>query len=310
MMRSGKCYALVVALPVIACMGGDIETQREVPPAGVVTANSIEFEYFIEGNGVPCMVVGDALTPSRALSANLREHFQFIFVNSRMTTEEAKVGDVNSVTMDTLTSDIEAVRESLGLGQVCVFGHSISGILALEYARKYPDSIRCVIMHASPPHERQSFHGDRAAFWEEHASDERKAKMEANWAALGDDPFSGLSSSDAGIQEYATNAPRYFYDPDYDPSWLLEGAYWNSGAWDRLIAFAADYDIGVGTPVQTPVFLALGREDYGVPFTLWDSERSKIPNLSYHLFDRSAHYPMLEEQELFDRTLTEWIQNH
>ena len=44
-----------------------------------------------------------------------------------------------------------------------------------------------------------------------------------------------------------------------------------------------------------------------MPFNIWDGERAKIPNLSYHLFDESGHYPMLEEQELFDRLLLDWI---
>ena len=131
--------------------------------------------------------------------------------------------------------------------------------------------------------------------------------MDASWARLGADSLNRLTPREAGKLEYITNAPRYFYDPTYDPTWLLDGAYWNSEAWARM-TLAADYDLGEGAPLRVPVFLALGREDYGVPFTLWEREREKIPDLSYHLFDRSGHYPMLEESELFNRLLAEWIE--
>jgi proline iminopeptidase len=70
-----------------------------------------------------------------------------------------------------------------------------------------------------------------------------------------------------------------------------------------------DYDIAKGQSVDTPVFLAIGRDDYQVPYSLWDNERTKLPRLSYNLFEKSGHYPMLEEQELFDKKLLEWIRS-
>jgi len=35
-----------------------------------------------------------------------------------------------------------------------------------------------------------------------------------------------------------------------------------------------------------------------------------LPNLSYNLFEKSGHYPMLEEQELFDEKLIKLIETH
>lgn len=254
------------------------------------------------------MVVGDALTPSRALSRQLRDYFQFVFLNSRMTTRPEKVGDVANITMDTLVDDIEEARQALGLGQICVLGHSISGILALEYARKYPQNTSHVIMHGTPPYVNERFRESVAKFWESRASEERKRILSDNWAVLAEDTLSKLSPSEAGILEYATNAPRYFHVPTYDPAWLLEGAYWNMDAWNHLFEIImSKYDIGKGRAIETPVFLAIGRDDYAVPYVLWENERMKLPRLFHNLFDQSGHYPMLEEQELFDKKLIEWM---
>lgn len=278
------------------------------PPRGTVMANGIEFEYFIEGTGRDCLVIGDALTPSRSLSAALRQHFRFVFLSSRMTTPEEQVGDISNVTMDTLVDDIEQARQTLGLGNVCVLGHSISGILALEYARKYPEHTTHAIMHGTPPFVDERTAPAVADFWEANADAERRNALEESWAAVPPDSLAALPPGEASILEYITNAPRYFHDPSYDPAWLFEGAYWNQPAWDQLFdVIMASYDLGRAPRVEVPVFLALGRSDFAVPFTMWDGEREKIPNLSYHLFDRSGHYPMLEEQELFDLLLLEWI---
>lgn len=304
-----KAMVAITAVVVLGCTSREKVQPEADFSSGVVTVNGVDFEYFVEGTGRTCIVVGDGLTPSRSLSSRLKEHFRFVFLYSRMTTPEELVGDVSSITMDTLVDDIEQARQMLGLGKVCVLGHSISGIVALEYARTYPQYATHVIMHGTPPFWDERGASALSAFWEEHASEERKRILEANWAVIGADSLNNLSASDAGILEYVTNAPMYFHNPAYDPAWLFEGAYWNMAAWNQLLdVIMADYDLGVGPIVQTPVFLAIGRDDYAVPFTLWDTERDKIPNLSYNLFQQSGHYPMLEEQELFDEKLLAWIQ--
>jgi proline iminopeptidase len=70
----------------------------------------------------------------------------------------------------------------------------------------------------------------------------------------------------------------------------------------------ADYD---PTPqfgrITPPVFLALGRYDYAIPYALWTAEKAKLPDVSFHFFENSGHWPMLEEQALFDRLLIEWL---
>lgn len=301
---------LLCSLLFTACEPNPHPEAQSHPAKGVVTANGVDFEYVIEGTGRTCLVVGDGSTyVRRALSARVRERIRFVFLGSRMTTPEEKVGDISGVTMDTLIDDIEEAREFLGLGRVCVFGFAISGILALEYARAYPQFATHVIMVGTPPFETARTPAAKPAFWEAHASPERTQAWADRRASVTADSLARLSSSAAGILAYALDAPEYFHDPFYDPTELLEGAYWNMGAWDHLFGVVLPkYEPGKDPPVTTPVFLALGRDDFAVPYTMWDGERDRIPNLSYHIFDRSGHWPMLEERELFDQLLLEWIQ--
>jgi proline iminopeptidase len=46
-----------------------------------------------------------------------------------------------------------------------------------------------------------------------------------------------------------------------------------------------------------------------VPFTLWNDAAATLPSFSSHLFERSGHTPQLEEPELFNRVLLDWIRN-
>ena len=301
-------FIAAAAAVLILCSCGPQPSSVEPPIRGTVTANGIDFDYAIEGEGPTCMVVGDAGPVAHAISDRLRSSLRLVFLGSRMSTSEERVGDVTGVTMDTHVREIEEMRRSLDLGTVCVLGHSISGILALEYARRYPENVTGVVMHSTPP-----FYNDRlsaavSAFWDTAATADRKALRRRNREAVPEDSLRGLPAGEAMKLRYITSAPVYFHDPAYDPAWLLEGVTWNVPAWDQLFgSIMPSYDLASGPPIRVPVFLALGRDDFAVPFAVWDAERHKIPDLSYHLFDRSGHYAMLEEHELFDAALLQWM---
>jgi pimeloyl-ACP methyl ester carboxylesterase len=56
-----------------------------------------------------------------------------------------------------------------------------------------------------------------------------------------------------------------------------------------------------------PMILILGRYDYAVPYEAWDGLKARLPKLTYHLFERSSHFPMIDEPARFDETLIRWI---
>jgi len=49
---------------------------------------------------------------------------------------------------------------------------------------------------------------------------------------------------------------------------------------------------------------------WGLPPGLWEAGKGKFRNLSYHLFPKSRHWPLLDEPELFDRLILGWPVKH
>jgi proline iminopeptidase len=133
-----------------------------------------------------------------------------------------------------------------------------------------------------------------------------------NWEQVPADEIKKLSQSDALIKTYITNSAMYWYDPTFDCTWIWEGVETNTDVFNHIaMKVLGNYDITESLPsLKAPVFLALGRYDYVVPYTLWDGVKDKFPNLSYNLFEKSGHTPQLEEQELFDQKLLDWIKSH
>ena len=152
-------------------------------------------------------------------------------------------------------------------------------------------------------------------YWESYASDERKLVLKQNRDKLPADTLDKLSPSNAFKLQYVTNGPMYWNDPEYDCSWLLDGCYWDIDGLNHLwTVIFSDYDIMKIGEIDSPVFLSLGKHDYAAPYTLWDkiidAPGNNLKYLTCHLFDESGHYPMIEERELFDEKLINWIKEN
>jgi proline iminopeptidase len=278
--------------------------------AGIVDVEGAQLRYRIEGRGQPCLVVGSAIFYPRMFSQELREHLQLVFADLR---HFAAASDpsftLDAISIDTYAGDIERVRQALGLGEVVVTGHSIHGVIALEYARRHPEHVRGVVAIGAVPHwsDKDSAQAERR--FEAEASEERKQILARQLAALTPEVRATLSPADIFVREYMAYGPAHWYDPAYDGSWLWEGVIPDVPAVDRLYGeLFRTYDVAQGPgQITVPVLIAQGRYDYGAPYTLWDEHRHKLPQHSYTLFDKSGHFPSLEEPERFDQTLLAWV---
>lgn len=277
--------------------------------SGVVAVEGAELHYVIEGKGTPWLGLGHSESQRRILSQELRNHFKFIFMDLRHDARSNCSLEISKMTLDTYLDDIDKVRRTLGLDKAVVFGHSIHGYIALEYGRKYPKNTSHVVMTGNTPYR---VAGVADEFWESDASSERKMILKQNWEKITEDELSQMSPKERAVKTYMAMAPKLFYDPTYDLSWIYEVVETNQDIAIHLFNVVfKDYDIAKRPGrIETPVFLAIGRYDYLWPYFLWDDRRDVLPNLSYNLFEKSGHFPMVEEQELFDKKLLEWIKSH
>ena len=282
----------------------------EEESSGYVKVNGAKLNYVIEGKGIPFMVLGSSKFYPKTFSKELREHLTLIFVDSRFFASSTTPFELEGISMDTFTDDVEHIRRTLDLDKIAVTGHSAHGILALEYGLKYPEHSSHVIMIGTPfwnPEHAKT----REQFWEADASEERKRILKRNHERLTEKILSKLTPGEVFIKRYIANGPVWWYDPTYDSSWLWEGIKLNWEVWNHFISvIMKDYHIAHRLRrVTVPVFSALGRYDYGVPFYLWRDTNENFPILSYNLFEKSGHYPHFEESALFNRNLIDWIKS-
>jgi proline iminopeptidase len=305
--------SLFIVFLVVGCAKKGAKTAKggsqQEETSGVVSVEGAELHYVIEGKGTPWIGLGHSESQRRILSQKLRNYFKFVFMDLRHDAQSNSSVEISKITLDTYLDDIDKVRRTLGLDKAVVFGHSIHSYIALEYARKYPKNTSHVVMSGFTPY---SLAGVADEFWESDASAERKMILKQNMEKISEDELSRMPSKERVVKTYMAMAPKLFYDPTYDLSWIYEVVESNQDISRHLFqVIFKDYDIAKRPGrVETPVFLAIGRYDYLCPYFLWNDRKDVLPNLSYNLFEKSGHFPMVEEQELFDKKLIEWIKSH
>ena len=274
---------------------------------GQILVDGTTLNYVVEGNGMPCLVIGSSVYYPKTFSKNLRKHLKMYFVDLKWFAEKYVPENPDSVTIQTIVEDVEEIRKKLGLKKPMIMGHSIHGTISMEYVKKYSKEVSSLVLIGSPSlWGNAAFDKKAAALWET-ASDERKAIQIENWGQIKE--MDRLTGKDKTAAAYNRASPQYWYDPYYDASWLWDGMTVHTELTDHLFANVfLDYDMFENNPtIPVPVFVALGKYDYVIPYTLWKSEYKTVPDFTLILFEKSGHTPQLEESNRFDKELLDWL---
>jgi proline iminopeptidase len=302
--------AVTAVLMAAGCQGESGTVDDAGPTEGVISAGGLELPYVVRGKGTPLLAVASAVYGSRTVRGPILDHFKIYFVDSRLFLPSDSGFEVETITIESLAQEMDAIREAFGFEAVAVLGHSMFGNFALEYARRYPDRVtHVVVIGTMPIGFMQGFFAAQDEYLESHA--ERKAIWERNWEPLTEDSLSKLSPADRNSVTLWANVPLYWYNATFDWAPMWEGqAPTNVEVMERLFELLYEYDLGQGPgQIETPVFVAMGLYDHIVPHTLWEDELHKLPNVTFQLFEKSGHTPQFEEPELFAERLIEWFEN-
>lgn len=100
------------------------------------------------GQGYPLVLMhgGPGVDHSTLLSFRpLADRFTLVFYDHRGN-GRSQGAAVSSMTWENLTADAEALRQALGFERWAVLGHSFGGMVALEYALRYPQSLSHLLL--------------------------------------------------------------------------------------------------------------------------------------------------------------------
>lgn len=260
------------------------------------------FKVLQQGSGAPVVVIGSADFYSRVFSPSLLEQFCFYFVDFRGFARTQGPTDLTALNMELVCEDLEYVCSQLQLEKFTLIGHSAHAFIAGRYATLYPNRVSALaLLCTSPRNDSQGF-----------------AEVEFLWSAV---------ENPQRKKQRALDESRYLQTPGFvnyclarnSMSWFDEqvdgGAYWQGVHVNEDIIghFYMQVYPQVNLPellgdISVPVYLGLGMHDYLVaPFYLWLPIVKGREQMKVSLFEKSGHYPMLEEASFFDQSFSSWM---
>ncbi|HWO97245.1 MAG TPA: alpha/beta hydrolase [Bacillus sp. (in: firmicutes)] len=275
---------------------------------GIITVDGFKLSYCIEGEGTPVLVVGSAIYYPQLFSQAIKKELQLIFIDHRGFAKPLRAVKPEEYTLDRVLDDIETMRQTLNLENFIILGHSGHAFMALEYAKKYPQSIQKVVLLNSAPTNSQERQQQSFTFFNMTASLARKKQFEKDMALLAGDIQ--RDPERRFVHMCIRMRAQSFYDYTFDAAYMWDDVHTNMPIIDHLWGerFGQLNLVESLTDFNKPVFIGLGRYDYLVaPVSLWDSIDDTYVNVKKVVFEHSGHNPMLEESSFFDRSLVEWI---
>jgi len=176
---AGKWMGVATAAIVMLLVPGSTEAQRA---EGMLSLEGARLYYEVVGTGDPVIVVhgGPGLDHAYlqpGLDA-LGALSTIVYYDQRGTGRSDGDLTEESINLDTFVEDIDALRQTLGYDRVTVLGHSFGALIALEYAFRFPESLRALIL--MNPVEPGSRYRDQTAERQESKSlPEDREEMEA-----------------------------------------------------------------------------------------------------------------------------------
>jgi proline iminopeptidase len=200
---------------------------------------------------------------------------------------------VTSMTWENLTTDAEALRQSLGFDKWAVLGHSFGGNVALEYALRYPQSLSHLVLMDTG--------GDQ--WWVNQNAPELLAKR--GYSASAVQAARRFYNGQVTPSEYYTTVMKflsaYFYrnillalahevfssgqSPKLRPEATIFGYNQLLKGWtvmDRL------------SEIQAPTLVLAGRHDFLFPTEHQAALAAGIPNARLEIIERAGHNPQME----------------
>lgn len=147
--QSRLISSLVAALALVSAATA-LRVEGQLPRQGLLSLDDARLFYEVVGSGDPIIVVhgGPGLDHSYlqpGLNVLARSN-TLVYYDQRGTGRSSAALEPTAINLDAFVADIEAIRQALGYDRVDVLGHSFGALIALEYARQHPESLRALIL--------------------------------------------------------------------------------------------------------------------------------------------------------------------
>lgn len=267
-----------------------------------IELNGMKFWYNIVGNG-PLLVIqapGWGIGSSYLQNglAPLAKHLTLLFYDTRGSGHSSRPATESEMSTSEMVDDLERLRKYWGLHSMDVLGHSHGGEIALDYAVRYPDKVRRLVLVDAG----LSGYDDAAdvkSQIESRKNDNRftDAIAEANSE---DEPNTDAEFA-ASLQRIL---PLYFYDPVRNMPIFEKTETSLPSAWvDHALTLSDKKNpFGVADKlerVRAKTLVLVGHDDWVCPVAVSEHIHAGVKRSSLVILPKTGHFPWIESSEEF-----------
>lgn len=274
-----------------------------------------QLAYTIKGDGLSTCLIPAACFLSEDLEP-LANHHRLIFYDQRNRGASETITDSSRISLEHELSDMDAVRRHFGLEKINVLGWSYLGGIAMLYAARNPDyCYKLITVGAIPPRKTSNYNDEPNT----------QANLAKSKARVSDEGIhyiaslrvDGLHISDPALfcREYRrVYRPSNLYNldglsrmkndpcqfPNEHPDHVqkhLKTLYSTFGDWDWQ---------DEAKTIKCPTLILHGREDR-LPMLGAEEWANLIPEARLIPINESAHFPWLEQPNLFFATVEDFL---
>jgi proline iminopeptidase len=256
-----------------------------------------QFEVFIKGEGEPLCVThhySEFNETGDYFADTFTSSYQVILVNLRETGASERAVEPYQLSLLETIFDLEAIRENLGFNKWGFAGHSTGGMLGIIYGIYHSEKLAFNVIVGAAAREYMTFSKD-CIYHSEHP--QFQIMQDFNEA---------LKNPDINEKERkhlaAERVKLSLFKPDnYEQYFSLHINKKMSGT--RLNYFSREVQVFDVTKklglISTPTLIICGRYDVQCPVSYSIEMAELIPKSRLVIFEKSNHYPFLEESDQF-----------
>jgi len=273
----------------------------------IKTKDSVRLYYNIVGAGNDTIMVvhGGPYNSNYLLSdiKPLAAHHTLLFYDQRSAGYSTVVKDTARLNVSKYIEDIETVRKYFNIDKVNLLGHSKGGLLAGNYAAKYPNRVKSMILvNPSPLTKWKSDYASKMDSVTNLIYEQNENKYKN----------SPIDSTKSCWDYYALEA-RYFY-----PSPVHARRMWGDVC-NSIQANMLNPNLGyMGytikkrniipklAQIKAPVLVLAGDQDYK-PFGAFEEWKESFSNSAIVRFRGSGHFPHVDNPDLFFEAIEQFL---
>jgi proline iminopeptidase len=310
--RAAACLLALLLAPVARGAEGLRDGERRLPLGGVAQWVRVAGARHLT---TPLVVVhggpgGNHWVFERTVGRELERFATVVYWEQRGSGRSDAPADPGAYSVEILVRDLEALRAALGAPRISLLGYSFGGTIAAEYALAFPDRVERLVLQAPAHFDAEwmglvQLHGFLAV-----ARGELRERVAALLSETGRPAFE--RSQRAWDAADAETVDRLLFE---DPSaarrnremWRESGLT-NTGALAKAV-FARPPSplLPRAASIRAPTLVLVGRHDRNVGVDACRDLADVVPHGWLRVFERSAHFPDLEEPAAWTRAVREFL---